>query len=250
MKKLKASALFALVMTPIGAVAAYFTILYQLDFIDAATLELTIAQLGSVEALIAVYVVQIAAYSLVLGFIGHILAGKLGLMKPFRFERTGLTRTLVLSLAVGIVLSLDYWTFGAVIPGIQEADAAMLKPHVIAAAILYGGIIEELMMRLFFMSLIAWLIWKIGFRSREQVPVGVVSAANVIASTLFAAGHLPATVQMFGTLTPLILFRCFLLNGGAGLVFGWLYRKYGIHYAMASHALCHIISKLIWLIAI
>ena len=250
MKKLKAPAMFALVMAPIGAVAAYFTILYQIDFLDAATLEMTVSQLGSLEALIAVYIVQIVVYTLVLGFFGHMLAGKLGLMKPFRFEKAKLMQTLLLSLVVGVVLSLDYWTFGAVIPGIQEADAAMLTPHVIAAAILYGGIIEELMLRLFCMSLIAWLIWKILFRKYTQVSTGVLIAANVISAMLFAAGHLPATVQMFGTLTPLILLRCFLLNGGAGMVFGWLYRKYGIHYAMASHALVHIVSKLIWLIAI
>ena len=34
----------------------------------------------------------------------------------------------------------------------------------------------------------------------------------------------------------LVLLRCFLLNGELGLVFGWLYRKYGIQYAMIGHA--------------
>lgn len=52
----------------------------------------------------------------------------------------------------------------------------------------------------------------------------------------------------FGGLTPLLVVRCFLLNGAFGLVFGWLYRKYGIQYAMLSHALLHIVSKTIWLI--
>jgi membrane protease YdiL (CAAX protease family) len=78
----------------------------------------------------------------------------------------------------------------------------------------------------------------------------VIIAANVIAAVLFAAGHHPATIVMFGELTPLILFRCFLLNGGFGLVFGYFYQKYGIQYAMISHAGCHIISKIIWLIFI
>lgn len=67
---------------------------------------------------------------------------------------------------------------------------------------------------------------------------------------LFAEGHLPATITMFGALTPLVLLRCFLLNGGLGLAFGWLYRKYGIQYAMIGHAGTHIISKLIWLVLI
>lgn len=250
MKKLKAPLLFALALTPIGAVAAYFTILYQLDFMDAATIELMISQLGSVETLIAVYIIQIIGYTLFCGFVGHILASKLGLMRPIRFEKSRTVSALVLSLIVGTVLALDYWTFGAVIPGIQEADAAMLKPHVIASCILYGGIIEELMLRLFFMSFLAWLTWKAFFRKSETIPTSVLIAANTISALAFAALHLPATVQMFGTLTPLIIFRCFLLNGCGGLAFGWLYRQYGIQYSMLSHALCHIISKAIWYIFI
>lgn len=250
MKKLKAPFLFALALIPLGAVAAYFTILYQLDFMDAATIELTVSQLGSVSNLIVIYIVQIVVYTFFCGFVGHLLAQKLGLMKPIRFEKAKLLTTLVLSVMVGVVLALDYWTFGAVLPGIQEADAAMLKPHVIAACVLYGGIVEELMIRLFLMSLIAWLLWKLFFRKQDRVPTGVLIAANVIAALLFAAGHLPATLQMFGVLTPLILFRCFLLNGLGGLVFGWLYRKYGIQYSMLSHALAHIVSKTIWLIVV
>ena len=75
------------------------------------------------------------------------------------------------------------------------------------------------------------------------------SAANVMAAILFATGHLPATAVMMG-ITPMILFRCFLLNGGFGLLFGWLYRKYGLRYAMLAHGGCHVISKLIWILFI
>jgi len=46
------------------------------------------------------------------------------------------------------------------------------------------------------------------------------------------------------------LVRCFLLNGAAGIVSGYFYRKYGIQYAMLSHALLHIISRTICLVAI
>ncbi len=44
--------------------------------------------------------------------------------------------------------------------------------------------------------------------------------------------------------------RCFVLNGGLGLVFGRIYRKYGIQYVMIGHAGAHIISKIIWLLLI
>ena len=38
--------------------------------------------------------------------------------------------------------------------------------------------------------------------------------------------------------------------GGFGLLFGWMYRKYGIQYAMLSHALLHIVSKTVWALAL
>ena len=38
------------------------------------------------------------------------------------------------------------------------------------------------------------------------------------------------------------------LAGSFGLLFGYLYRKFGIQYAMVSHAMFHIVSKLIWTI--
>ena len=73
--------------------------------------------------------------------------------------------------------------------------------------------------------------------------------ANIISALLFAAGHLPSTATMT-TLTPVIIFRCFLFNGGLGLCFGYLYRKYNIGYAMISHGLCHLISDILMLIFI
>lgn len=246
MKKQKAPLLFTLPLLPIAAVAGYFSILYQIDMIDEATLQMTVSQLGSMDVLIAVYIIQIVGYAAFCGFIGHILAQQLGLMRSIRFERKALLMTLALSMVGGILFSLDYWTFGVWIPGLREATDLTLNVPVVMASILYGGIVEELMLRLFMMSLIAWLIWKLFFRRREAVPTGVIAASNVIAAMLFAAGHLPATVMVFGELTPLLLFRCFLMNGGFGVLFGWLYRKYGIQYAMVSHALLHIISKLIW----
>lgn len=116
------------------------------------------------------------------------------------------------------------------------------------ASVLYGGVIEEIMMRLFMMSLIVYVAWKIFFRREANPPTGVIIAANIIAALLFAAGHLPSTMQMFGEITPMILQRCFLLNGVGGLVFGYLYRKYGIQYSMMAHAGAHIVWKVIWII--
>ena len=241
------SLLFTLGLLPIALVAAYFTALYQLEIIDAATLALLMEQMGSESGFIAVYMVQIAVYALVMGFFGHILATKLGLMRPARLEWSALKWTLPLAAIAGVLLSLDWWTFGAWVPGLREGTDLTMNVPVVIASVLYGGVVEEVMLRLFLMSLLAWLGWKVFFRKAEKAPAGVIIAANVISAMLFAAGHLPATAMLF-EITPLLLLRCFLFNGGFGLFFGWLYRRFGIQYAMIGHALAHIVSKLIWFI--
>ena len=215
-------------------------------------IEEALAQVGSTEMLVIRGAVQTVGYALFCGFFGYILADKIGLIKPFNLQKSKLLVTFALSLIGGVVFSLDYWVFGNLIDGIKEADATGLTPEGVIASVLYGGVIEEVMLRLFFMSLIAFILWKIFARGydKEDIPAWVFVTANIVAATLFAAGHLPATLATFGELSPLLLFRCFLLNGGFGLIFGWLYRKYGIIYAMISHALFHIVSKLIWIIFI
>jgi membrane protease YdiL (CAAX protease family) len=105
------------------------------------------------------------------------------------------------------------------------------------------------MLRLFMMSLVAFVVHKIFGKKEEYPATGILIAANVVAALLFAAGHLPATAATIG-ISPVILVRCFLLNGSFGLVFGRFYRKYGIQYAMLSHFGCHLVSKLILLMVL
>ena len=252
MAKLKKPLLFALALLPISVIAGIFIGFYQLDTLSPEMIDEVVAELGSTDLLVVIGAVQTVGYALICGFFGYILADKIGLIKPFKPEKSKLLVTFSLSLIGGVVFSLDYWVFGNLIDGIKEADAAGLTPEGVIASVLYGGVIEEVLLRLFLMSIIAFILWKIFARDydRDSIPAWVFITANIVAATLFAAGHLPATLAIFGELSPLLLFRCFLLNGGFGLIFGWLYRKYGIVYAMISHALFHIVSKLIWIVFI
>jgi hypothetical protein len=236
---------FTLPLLPVALVAGYFVTGYQLETLDPTMLEEALAQIGGTGVLTLVSMLQTLGYTLFCGVLGHILAQKVGLVKTVRFEKKPLLLTLGLSLVFGVIFSLDYWTFGAVMPELR-AGLDQITVNNWVASILYGGIVEELMLRLFFMSLIAWILQKL----LKKQTTGILIAANVIAAILFAASHLPATWMAFGELTPMLLFRCFLLNGGFGLFFGWAYRKYGIQYAMAAHASLHIVSKLIWTIFI
>ena len=104
-----------------------------------------------------------------------------------------------------------------------------------------------MMLRLFLMSFIVFILMKL--TKRAEPTTAQLIAANIISAVLFAAGHLPATIMTM-EVNAMIILRCFLLNGGIGLLFGRLYRKYGIQYAVLAHIGTHIVSKLIWLLLI
>ena len=133
-------------------------------------------------------------------------------------QKTTLIRVLLISAFGGAILSLDAWTFANWIPQLKDSYTAAGSFDVTTwiASILYGGVTEEIMIRLFLMSGLALLGWKLFFRSEEQVPIKVLVIANILSALVFAAGHLPVTAQTFGTLTPLLLLRCFLLNAQPG----------------------------------
>jgi len=250
MRKLKKPFLFTLACLPVTVVAVLLVCLYQFELYPAELLQEAVAQLGSISMVLAVTVVQNTGLVLFCCFFGYLLANRTGLWKPVRPEKRKVCRTLLLSAVLGIVFSLDYWTFGVVIPEIRESVQVGLQPISIAASVLYGGVVEELLLRLFVMSLLVFLLGKLFCRKQAALPDWCYGAANWMAAILFAAGHLPATMTTFGALTPLLLVRCFLLNGGFGLAFGWLYRKYGLVYAMISHMTVHLVSKLLWFLLI
>ena len=249
-QSIKRALIFALALLPVSLAAGYLTGLWQMDTLSADLAEQILQQLGSKQVLAVIAAVQAAGYALVCGFVGCLLAQNTGLWKPLRIEKQPLVTTLVLSAVFGIIFSLDYWTFGRWYPLIAESTPANTTPIAFAASVLYGGVVEEVLLRLFFMTGIAWLIGKVTYKKAPaaQWKPWVFIAANVLATLAFAAGHLPTTFVLFGGLTPLLLVRCFLFNGGFGLFFGWLYRKHGIQYAMIAHAGLHIVSKVIWLL--
>lgn len=232
-----------------GLVGGFFTGLYLLDSYPPQMREEALAQGITPPILGLVSAVQAAGYGIVLGAAGIFLGKQTGLWKDARsLTKKPLMVTALVSLAGGLTLILaDLLFFGKHSQVIMDSYATKPTVPYIFAAIVYGGVIEEVMLRLFFLSLLAFLLHKLFGKKGKMPTAGILVIANVIAAVLFAAGHLPATAQLIG-LTPMLVFRCFLLNGGLGLLFGFLYRKYGLRYAMLAHAGCHAVSKLIWLL--
>lgn len=250
MKNVKKALMFTLCLIPIAFIAGWFSTLYSMAGIDEKTLETAINQVGSREMVILITALQIVVYAVVCGFFGYIIADKLGLIRPFRLAKKETLITLLVGAVGGLVLSADAFTFAKWIPELNGSyDASgSFDANTWITSILYGGIIEEVMMRLFIMSLFALIGWKLFFKNEKTVPEKALIVSNIIAAALFAAGHLPSTYTMYGHLTPMLIFRSFLLNGVFGIVFGRLYRKHGIQYAMLAHMLGHIVSRSIWII--
>ncbi|MBQ4581910.1 MAG: CPBP family intramembrane metalloprotease [Oscillospiraceae bacterium] len=233
----------------VGAVGGFGVGFYLLDSYPEDMVQELLAQ-GMTPVLLAlVTAVQSAGYGIVLGGIGIWLAKKVGLWRNERsIEGKPLLYTVIISVIGGMALILpDVFFFGRHIPAVAESYAAKPTIPYLIATVTYGAVIEEIMLRLFCMSLLAFLLWKLFARKQETPAAGILIAANVMTALLFAAGHLPATAVMMG-LTPMIVLRCFLLNGIFGLAFGWLYRRYGLRYAMLAHGGCHVVSKLIWIL--
>lgn len=230
-----------------GLVGGFFVGLYQLDSYPEEIRQEIAAQGLNPVLLGIITAVQAAGYGLILGAVGILLGKKTGLWKDERkLAKKPLILTAIAAILGGMLLILsDLLFFGNYSDAIRESYAVKPTVTYIFAAVVYGGVIEEVMLRLFFMSLLAFLLQKL-FRKGSGT-TSLLIAANLIAALLFTAAHLPATALLMG-LTPMIVFRCFLLNGGLGLAFGWLYRKFGLRYAMLAHAGCHVVSKLIWIL--
>ncbi|WP_139488449.1 CPBP family intramembrane glutamic endopeptidase [Brevibacillus dissolubilis] len=95
-------------------------------------------------------------------------------------------------------------------------------------ASLYGGVCEEILMRLGVMSVIVWVAGLAGL-GMFAYWLGIILSALV-----FGAAHLPILFQDYGN-SPIVIQRGLVLNGMAGAMFGWLYWEYGLEAAIISH---------------
>ncbi len=145
-----------------------------------------------------------------------------------------------------IIVGSDRFYFQNQIPILAE-NTPEFSLMGLMAGVFYGGVFEEILMRLFLMSLVVWLSMKIFRRTKEQLSSKIYWVAIILTSLAFGVGHLPATEMMYGELTIILLIRGLLLNGIGGLIFGYLYWKKGLEYAIVSHMFAHISMQLMFI---
>ena len=202
---------------------------------------------------ITLQVVQNAILFAIAIFAGMFFASRVGLGTPIldavtRGESVAdrIRAILPLSMILGIVstlvvLGLEFFYFQpALIKQLSSTASALnLRTSQPAAwkgflASFYGGIAEEILLRLFVMSFFVWLGRFIS-KTQDGKPTHVVFwIANILAAVLFGLGHLPA-MALLVPLTTLVVLRTVILNGLIGIACGWLYWKRGLEAAMISH---------------
>jgi membrane protease YdiL (CAAX protease family) len=153
--------------------------------------------------------------------------------KPRVSAGDSLKQGVLVGIAVGIVLLVTLLIAAPYFPGlpfVSAAHAALWKRVLVC---FYGGIDEEILTRLFLLTLIAW----VGARFQKQkarLSPATFWFANVIVAILFGLGHLP-NASMVMHITPTVVVLALLLNGVAAISFGYLYWKRGLESAIAAH---------------
>ena len=192
----------------------------------------------------AVLLINPLVLMLIAVVVGAALAHRVGLRSVLAGTATAAGSRRVAAIAGGAGLAL-----GVAVAAIDALVARLLGPawqELVAAApshasatvmgVFYGGVAEELMLRWGVMSLVAWA-WVSMLRT--QASTGPMIVAIITAALVFAAGHLPALATQLD-LTPAIAARTLVLNGIAGLLYGWLFWRHHLEAAMLAHACSHL----------
>ena len=142
--------------------------------------------------------------------------------------------------AGGLVLVLEFLFFHRNLPPSMLHFSAPLWQGLLAS--FYGGIGEEILLRLFVMSALAYVLTRVLRRPASPLAPGPFWGANIAAALLFGLGHLPATAALAPLTTALVL-RALVLNGPLGVMFGYLFWKRNLETAMVAHFMADIVIQ-------
>ncbi len=245
-----------------GVFGAICVLPYAMTLTPAA-IDDAVQQLGiPISAVIGISIIQSALLLGIATLTGLWAARKLGLGAPIidalirkevlpHSSRQFAVRAIVLGAATALLIFvLDLLVFSAVAKSLENEAQLHVAAWKGFLASFYGGIAEEILLRLFMLSIVALGIrYVVGLVSNSEgsrsLSWPVFWLANIIAAVIFGLGHLPATAELI-PLTPLVVARAIILNGAIGLVAGFLYWRQGIEMAMICHFSADIVLHVVF----
>ncbi|MBN1438570.1 MAG: CPBP family intramembrane metalloprotease [Anaerolineales bacterium] len=169
---------------------------------------------------------------------------------PGRFGRALLIGLATGAAAGGLLLVLSQFIFGPVMEQ-SIAAAGVTLPDIrwswweglLASA--GAGFNEEVLLRLFLLNGLAWLGGALFGKKSGRPAAAVLWAANVLSTLVFGALHIPNLMLIGVPVDAATVLSTLAMNGMIGLLFGWLYWRYGLESAIASHFAADVVLKVI-----
>ena len=147
--------------------------------------------------------------------------------------RTIIQPALMTGVGVGATLLLLFFLLlKNELPHLPFGKAALMPVWKRLLVCLYGGLTEEVLMRLFLFSLLAWLlskVWRVMLSTEARY-----SGPPISLALLFGLGHLGSVIPLM-PVTLNIVVAALLLNGIASIAFTHLYWRRGLEAAMLAH---------------
>ena len=158
-----------------------------------------------------------------------------------RIKSFWLPAVLIGVIGSALVIAIDQFIFSPILTAqfgdlLKGLGQEQLQPAAWKGllASFYGGINEEVLLRLGVMSILVWLGRFVSRTADGRPTQAVLWSANILAAILFGLGHLPATAALI-PLTPIVILRAIVLNGLIGVGAGTMYARHGLESAMLTH---------------
>ena len=143
-------------------------------------------------------------------------------------------RLALLALAIGAALGLANlaanWAIAAIDPAIRALLTARVATLGAVDAVIAAPLTEEVAVRLFLMSVMAWLVSRFTKRGEVAFAIALVGSALV-----FALLHLDRALPADPVLADYYRAALVLKYTLAGVPLGWIFWRWGLPYAMLCH---------------
>ncbi len=208
---------------------------------------LILAQLGAAIAFVAPQTLPLAANPLLRAVLllaaavaGFAAASRTGLVLLPRHAPHPLLLGLALGLGFGCYMALaEAFVFRAAIPPGQLAFILSTAPWQRMALAVPVAFTDEVVYRLFLMSLLAWAMGQLWRASNSRPADAVFGAAIVVSAAVYVLLHL-GPVLAEGPMTPLAVLREAMLHFSAAALWGYLFWRYGLATALTAHLSAHL----------
>ena len=243
----KTNLITILLFWAVALIGGFFSGLYALDLFPTEFQDMYFSQGNTFFSLGLSYAIYSAIIALVLGTLGIAMARRIGLWSENKkITKTPLIISIIVAIIAGAVNILpDLYYYARFSEKMMNTFAIKPTLPYLIGKITSGALVEEITLHLFWVSLIALILYKIFARKKEKPGFIILIISNIIVSLVFAVINIPISIRMLGFSRGIIQ-RGYVLYGGLSLLYGFLYSKFGFRYAMIAHAGCIIVSSILW----